>query len=458
MPDKISIFAVDDEKNFLNLIKKSFSRDEFGLDLFENGAGAISAMDKKEYDVGIIDIGLPDINGLELLKKLKSEHALTEYIILTGQADVPSAIESMKIGCYDYLTKPISLDELEVVIQKAYEKKLINRQNIFLREELQLKDKYHEMVGKSGKIKQVFSLIEKVSATSSLVLVTGESGTGKELVARAIHKNSSRNKNAFIIFDCASIPENLLENELFGHEKGAYTDASAIKRGLFEVADKGTLFIDEIGEMPLTLQAKLLRVIETQSFRRLGSNKEIKVDVRIIAATNRNLTEEVDKGTFRKDLFYRLNVFPIQLPPLRERKEDIPLLVKHFISTSRVTTTVKKKIEENTLKLLKKYDWPGNIRELANLIERAIIISSSDTITPSDIPIEPHSGSPDDAKPAQLFSLDANKTLEDFTNEYEKQIITAAINSLNGSKVEAAKKLGLSRAKLYRLLDKYNIK
>ncbi|MBN1622410.1 MAG: sigma-54-dependent Fis family transcriptional regulator [Endomicrobiales bacterium] len=451
MAKKISLFIVDDETQFLKLMKKSFPVEKYDVELFEKGKDVIRAVEHKEFDVGVIDIGLPDINGLELLKKLKQHNTLSEFIILTGQADVPTAIESMKTGCYDYLTKPISLDELEVIIHKAYEKKLINKENIFLKEELQLKDKYFEMVGKSDKIKQIFGLIEKVAKTPSLVLITGESGTGKELAARAIHKGSLRSDKSFLIVDCASIPENLLENELFGHEKGAYTDASTVKRGLFEVADGGTLFIDEIGEMPMSLQSKLLRIIETQNFRRLGSNKEIKVDVRIIAATNRDLKEEVSKGSFRKDLFYRLNVFPVHLPPLRERREDIPILVNHFIANSKVTTTTKKKVKKESIDILMKYDWPGNIRELANIIERAIIISSGETIMPQDLPLEFSS------QPKTAFSPVDKKSMKKLVEDFEKNVLIETLNEFKQNKVDTAKSLGLSRAKLYRLLTKYKI-
>lgn len=457
MVRKISLFVVDDEKRFLDLMKKTLTGHRYNIELFDSGKKVLDSIQNKEFDVGLIDIGMPDINGLELLKRLKERNILTELIMLTGQADVPTAIESMKLGCYDYLTKPVSIDELEIIIQKAYEKKRLNKENIVLKEELLLKEKYQEMIGKCEKMKQVFSLIDKVAKTPSLVLITGESGTGKELVARAIHKASARKDNPFIIVDCASLPENLLENELFGHEKGAFTDAVTMKRGLVEVADEGTLFIDEIGEMPITLQAKLLRVIETQRFRRLGSNREIAVDVRIIAATNRTLKSEVEKGNFREDLFYRLNVFPIKLPPLRERKEDIPILIKHFMDTTKVTS-IKKTINPACTEILTEYSWPGNVRELANVIERMIIVSSASTITTNDLPME-FIRKPKDV-PAKAVEpsiplpagQDDEKSLKDLVQDFEKSVLEKYLSEFDGDKLKVAKTLGLSRAQLYRKL------
>ena len=450
MGKKINLFVVDDEAGFRELMAKTMPKTKYDLEIFSSGDEALKATEKKEFDVGLIDIKMPDMDGIELVTKFRKRNILTELIILTGQASVATAIESMKLGCYDYLTKPARLDELEIVIRKAYEKKLINRENIVLREGLQLKDKYCEMVGKSSKMKSIFSLIDKVAKASSPVLVTGESGTGKELVAKAIHKKSHRRNKPFIVVDCASLSENLLENELFGHEKGAFTDASSMKRGLFEIANGGTLFIDEIGEMKLATQSKLLRAIETHQFRRLGGNKQIVVDVRIIAATNRDLVEEFEKGNFRKDLYYRLNVVTINMPPLRERKEDIPLLVKHFVANSRVTTT-KKKIGQGFIKGLMEYDWPGNVRELANVVERVLIISSNEYITPFDLPIG-------FSRPSvRCSSLSDKMSLRELLKDFEKNVILRALRECGGNKTETAKSLKLSRSKFYRKLKEYHI-
>jgi len=329
-------------------------------------------------------------------------------------------------------------------------KKAIKKENIILKEELQIKDKYYEMIGESSKMGSIFSLIDKVAKTSSPILIIGESGTGKELVAKAIHNNSNRKDRPFIVVDCASLSENLLENELFGHEKGAFTDASSMKRGLFEIANGGTLFIDEIGEMKLTTQAKLLRAIETHQFRRLGGIKQIRVNVRIIAATNRNLVEDARNGNFRKDLYYRLNVVIINLPPLRERKEDISLLVKHFMANSQVTTT-KKKVSQEFMKILMEYDWPGNVRELANIVERALIISVSEYITPADLPIDFSRLPAGYSYPSDKMGL--SKLLKDF----ERDAIIKALRECKGNKIETAKSLKLSRSKLYRKLKEYHI-
>jgi len=335
--------------------------------------------------------------------------------------------------------------------EERHMKKVLLKENTFVKEELQLSDRYCEMIGKSHKMKTIFSLIDRVAKTSSPVLVTGESGTGKELVAKAIHRNSNRRGTPFIVVDCASLSENLLENELFGHEKGAFTDASSMKRGLFEITDTGTLFIDEIGEMKLATQSKLLRAIETHQFRRLGGTKQIQIDVRIIVATNRDLVKEVRNGNFREDLYYRLNVVTIHLPPLRERKEDIPLLVNHFIANSQVTAT-KKKVSKEFMEFLMEYDWPGNVRELANVIERAIIISTSDYITPADLPVDFC------RRPGYSVSPSDRISLTGLLKDFEKDVINRVLEQCRGNKVKAARSLKLSRSKLYRKLREYNIR
>ncbi len=450
MRKKINLFVVDDEAGFRELMIKVLPGTKYNLKVFSNGKEALEAVEKKEFDVGLIDIKMPDMDGIELLKRFKTRNILTEFIILTGQASIATAIESVKLGCYDYLTKPTRIDELEAVIHKAYEKKAIRKENIILKEELQLKDEYCEMIGKSTKMKSIFSLIDKVAKASSPVLIIGESGTGKELVAKAIHKKSNRKDKPFIVVDCASLSENLLENELFGHEKGAFTDASSMKRGLFEIANGGTLFIDEIGEMKLTTQAKLLRAIETHQFRRLGGTEQIGVNVRIITATNRNLVEEVKQGNFRRDLYYRLNVVTINLPPLRERKEDIPLLANNFIANSQVST-IKKKVSKEFMKVLMRYDWPGNVRELANVVERALIISANEYITPADLPIDFSRLQVCYTGPSDKLGL--SKLLKDF----ERNAIVKTLRECKGNKIETATSLKLSRSKLYRKLKEYRI-
>jgi len=447
MTRKINIFVVDDEMNFRELMVDILPETKYALEVFADGYAALEAVKKKDFDVGLIDVTMPKIDGIELLKRLIKISPLTEYIMLTGNATISSAVEAIKLGAANYLTKPIQMATLEIIIEKAYENSIINKENIILKEELRSKDIPPEIIGKSSPLKEVFTLINKVAKTSSQVLITGESGVGKELAAKAIHKNSSRSDKPFVIIDCTSIPTTLLESELFGHEKGSFTHAISQKLGLFEIANTGTIFIDEIGEMELNTQAKLLRAIETHQFRRIGGTKQIEVDVRIIAATNRNLTEEISKSNFRKDLYYRLNVINIHVPPLRERKDDIPLLANHFAANNSVKIA-HKKITPEAMKIIKEYNWPGNIRELANVIERALIISESDYITPADLP----------------FNLsDKNNLLSDKNNvadllkEYEKNIIIKTIAKCGGNMTRAAELLKYSRANFYRKLTKYKI-
>ncbi len=454
MNSKIRVFLVDDEPLFLTLAVKALPSARFAVEVFSGAAELLDVYKRKEFDVGVIDLSMPGMDGMTLLKELRRQEQLTEIIMLTGQASVPTAIEAIKLGCYDYMTKPVKFDDLQKIIEKACEKKALNRENLILKKELQLKDYFHELVGRSENMRQVFSLIEKVARTNSPVLITGESGTGKELVAKAIHKSSLRSEKPFIVIDCAALSETLLENELFGHEEGAFTDAGSLKRGLFEVADGGTLFIDEIGEMKLSTQAKLLRVTETQQFRRLGGNRQIQVDVRIVAATNRNLSEEVKKGTFRNDLFYRLNVVPVHMPALRDRPGDIPLLANYFLANNRVTSA-RKKISPEAERSLLSYAWPGNVRELSNTIERALIVSGGESIIPADLPV----GVAPSPAPEQVPSLPSaeGKSLDRLIEEFTRAAIQDALIKCNGNRVEAARRLQLTRSKLYRLMEKLDI-
>lgn len=445
---------VDDEESFRDIISNILPQKDYNLSVFERGDDVLRAIEEREFDIGLIDINMPGMNGLELIQRLKSQNTMTELIVITGYVNIPTAVETIKLGCYDYITKPVSFNRLANVIKKAYERLAISRENLALRRELESHYKYFEMIGKSVKMKNIFSLIDKVAVTSSSVLIQGESGTGKELVARAIHKRSDRCDKPFIIIDCATLSETLLENELFGHEKEAFTGAKSLKRGLFEIGDEGTLFIDEIGEMKTQTQSKLLRVIETCQFRRLGGNTHKQVDVRIIAATNRNLAEEVKKGVFREDLFYRINIFPIHLPPLRERKEDIPLLIEYFIQNTQVTR-IRKQISDEAIQLFMAYNWPGNVRELANVVERALIISTDEKITPKDLPFDISRSKPTPA-PDHL-QVSCNPGLSKLVKDFEEQTITRIIEECDGNKIKAAKLLKISRAKLYRKLSEYGI-
>ncbi len=439
------IMVVDDEAPFRKLLERRLSKDGNSVEGFESSKSALSAAEQKHFDVALVDIKMPGMDGIELLRRFKEIHPSMEVVIITGQGTIDSAIAAMKLGAYDYLTKPCKLSELDLIVQKAFEKSTLQQQNVLLQDQLRMRNPYGEIIGKSRMIRDVVSLIQKVAPASSPVLIEGESGTGKELVANIIHKKSKRSEGPFIVINCSALQENLLENELFGHEKGAFTGASSLKHGLFELADRGTFFIDEISEMNPSIQAKLLRVIELGEFRRVGGNRQIRVDVRILAATNRKLEEEVKRGRFREDLFYRLNVVTIGLPPLRERKEDIPMLVDYFLKTQSVDGGWSKTISSDALASLGNYDWPGNIRELANVLERALILSTGNTITLKDLPLTILGKS-------STFSKSISTLVET-----EKNLIEKTLRELNGNKTKTAKTLGISLRNLYRKIEKYGI-
>ncbi len=440
------IMVVDDEATFRKLLQRRLSKKGDLVEAFDSSESALIAAEQKEFDVALLDIKMSGMDGIELLRRLKEIHPNIEVIIITGHGSIDSAISAMKLGAYDYLTKPCKLTELDLVVEKAYEKSILQRENILLKQQLRLKSSYETIIGKSRKTREVIALINRVAPTSSPILIQGESGTGKELAARIIHKKSKRLEGPFIVVNCSALQENLLENELFGHEKGAFTGASYLKHGLFEIADRGTFFLDEISEMSPNIQAKLLRVIEFGEFRRVGGNKEIRVDVRVLAATNKKLEEEVKKGRFREDLFYRLNVVTINLPPLRERKEDIPLLVDYFLKTYYKEGGFGKRISVDALEILKNYDWPGNIRELANVLERAVILSSGNMITLKDLPL------------SIINQPSDNSTRIKTISELEKDLIEKTIKEFSGNKTRTAKVLGISVRNLYRKIQKYGIR
>ena len=436
------ILVVEDEEPLRRLLQRRLARRGGRVDAFASAEEAAKASDQSPYDVALVDIKLAGMDGIQLLKRLKEQNTTTEVIIVTGRGTIDSAISAMKLGAYDYLTKPCKLSELDIVVQRAYEKRILQETNINLRDELNLKTKYDGIIGKSEKIGAVLQLIEKVAPSNSTVLIEGESGTGKEVVTHAIHEKSPRRDNPFIVIHCTALPDSLLESELFGYEKGAFTGAVKRKRGLVELAHHGTLFVDEVAEINAGVQAKLLRFIETGLFRRLGGGPELQLDVRMVAATNRDLLEEITGGRFREDLYYRLNVVNIHLPPLRDRKEDIPLLIDHFLGKKK-GATVKKRLTREALAALQRYDWPGNIRELANVIERAIILSSGGEIGIDDLAIQ--------VAPEQEAET---KTLA----ELEKQHISRALALVGGNKTRAARTLGISLRNLYRKIERYNIR
>ena len=438
----IDLLIVDDDDEFRDTMARRFRQRGFHVHEASNGEDALQLTQRRDFDVAILDMMMPGLSGLEVLEKFKEAHVECEAIVLTGQGTIESAVNAMKAGAYDYLTKPFSLKELESVIGRAHERRLLRKENRQLRALLERSEVDHEMVGNSPAMQEVFRLIDRAGPSDKAILIQGESGTGKELVARALHRHSGRSKKPLVVINCAALPEPLLESELFGHEKGAFTGAVAAKQGLFEVADGGTLFIDEIGELPGSLQAKLLRVLEDGSLRRVGSIKERRVDVRLLAATNRSMAEEVQAGRFREDLYYRINVMSLELPPLRERAGDIPLLVAHFLS-------LQWQIDDEAMRVIQRYDWPGNVRQLSNALERAKIMADSDTITAADLPQEIKTVSP--------FDGDGVHEAGDELSSLERAKIVEILSREQGNKTRAARVLGIDRRKLYRLLEKYRI-
>ncbi|MBW2368517.1 MAG: sigma-54-dependent Fis family transcriptional regulator [Deltaproteobacteria bacterium] len=435
---KKRVLIVEDEEPLRKVYLRRLMRKGYRVDGVSTAEAGLRALENHDFNVALVDFRMPGMNGLDFIKAAKESRPILEVIMITAFGSIETAVKAMKLGAYDYLTKPCQLPELEILVAKACEKNAIQRQNILLKEALRAKDAYDDIIYRSSKMKQLMEDLKKVARTDSSVIIEGESGTGKELKANAIHKLSPRKNGAFIVVNCANLSETLLENELFGHEKGAYTGASHEKRGLVELADEGTLFIDEIGELHSQGQAKLLRILERKTFRRVGGNDELRADIRVIAASNRNLSEEVSKKRFRQDLFFRLNVVYFNLPPLRERREDIPLLIDYFVEKKNRHLKENRKMSPEALTLCIDYEWPGNIRELANIIERAIILSSGEYIEPRDLPFwKPDKGG------MYLLTI----------KEMEKDHIEKALKVANGNKTQAAKILGISVRNLYRKLE-----
>jgi DNA-binding NtrC family response regulator len=442
MAQQIDLLFVEDDPDFRETLVRRFRRRGFHAEAAESGEDALGLVQRRQFDVAVVDMMLPGMSGLELMKKLKAAQAECETIVLTGQGTIESAVEAMKLGAYDFLSKPFPLGDLETVIEKAYERRQLQKENIQLKAVLNLHRPQTDMIGESPVMDEVFRLIQRAGPTDKAILIQGESGTGKELVARALHQASPRAEKPLVVINCAALPETLLESELFGHEKGAFTGAIAAKQGLFELADGGTLLIDEIGEIPGPLQAKLLRVLEDGSFRRVGSLKERRVNVRLLAATNRNMEDEVKQGRFREDLYYRINVMSLELPPLREREGDIPLLVARFAGPNWT-------VEPEAMTALELYDWPGNIRQLINALDRAKILADDNTIRLYDLPHEvSRAVSADNRSP--LGSDESLATIE-------RAHIVEVLQREDGNKARTARMLGVNRRSLYRLLDKFEI-
>jgi DNA-binding NtrC family response regulator len=438
----IDLLVVEDDDDFRSTLVQRFTQRGFHVRDASNAEDALALGQRREFDVAIFDLVMPGRSGLELLEEFKTNHGDCEVILLTGQGTIETAVHAMKLGAYDFLTKPFSLKDLETLIEKANERRKLRKENVQLKTLLERSQPSSEMIGRSPAMQEIFRLIERAGPSEKAILIQGESGAGKELVARALHQASRRANKPMVVINCAALPETLLESELFGHEKGSFTGAVAAKPGLFEVADGGTLFIDEIGELPGSLQAKLLRVLEDGSLRRIGSLKERRVDVRLLAATNRNLAKEVEAGRFREDLYYRINVMSLELPPLRARTGDVPLLVEALLGPGW-------EIEPEAMHYIERHPWPGNVRQLINALDRAKIMADGPTIRARDLPREilhysPAAGAPATQDTDDLSLIARSKIVEVLRRE-------------GGNKTRAAHALKIDRRKLYRLLEKYQI-
>lgn len=443
---KGKILVVDDDPDMCRLLSDVLTEDGHDVETAVSGEEALTKL-SNQPDLLITDLRLKEMEGLELMHQAKEIRPELSVVIITAFGTIESAIEAIKLGAYDYIPKPFKMDELAIVVQKALQEGALRREVARLRREIGKEYHFDNIIGKSRSMQAIFDMIRRISDTSSNILITGESGTGKELVAKAIHYNSPRKDRPFIPVNCAAIPETLLESELFGHVKGAFTDAKGDKPGLFEEAAGGSLFLDEISEFPMNLQAKLLRVIQEKEVRRVGSNKHIKVNARVIAASNQDLDDEVKRQRFRQDLFYRLNVIQIHVPPLRERREDIMPLAYHFLNKNREGTTKQVKgYSESVLNLFLQYGWPGNVRELENVVERGVILSRGEEIVFEDLP-STLTGSRDDYAVLEK-ALERKLSIEELESEY----ITRILEQTGGNKYRAAQILGIDRRTLYRKL------
>lgn len=450
MAPQPQILVVDDDEITCNLLEEVLSKEGYAVDRALHGREAIEKGERKFYDVVLTDIRMAGIDGMGVLRFYREKSPETIMIMMTAFGSIETAIGAIKEGAYDYVSKPFKLDEIKLAIHRALDQKRLLRENLFFRQELISKYKLENIVGRSPKMLQMYKTIARVAESRSTVLIHGESGTGKELIARAIHFNSSRSSAPFVAVDCGSLAETLLESELFGHVRGAFTGAVTNKKGLFEEADKGTCFLDEVGDISLSMQAKLLRVLQEHEIKRVGGTETIKVDVRVVAATNRDLEQLVEEKKFREDLYYRLNVVSIYVPPLREREEDIPLLVEHFLSKyAAENRKPMPRISPAALDLLVRYRWPGNVRELENMIERLVTLSQSGLILPEDLPRRLRINAPD----VDMGSFPTGVSL----SQIEKLYIQKVLEETGGNKKRAAEILGIDRRTLYRMAARLGI-
>ncbi|MBI4403968.1 MAG: sigma-54-dependent Fis family transcriptional regulator [Deltaproteobacteria bacterium] len=455
------ILVVDDEESIREFFEIMLKREGYEVVTASNGIEALEALKKRQADLVITDIQMPEMSGLELLGKIREMDSELMVIMITAFGSTETAIEAMKLGAYDYIQKPFKIEEVKIIIRQALEKRVLKLENAQLKKELATKYAFDNIIGGAPPMMRIYEMVRRVANTKSSVLITGESGTGKELIARAIHYNGPLKDKPFVTINCGAIPENLMESEMFGHKKGSFTGAIADKKGLFEVANGGTIFLDELGELPLSMQVKLLRVIQEGTFKRVGGTDDVRVEVRIIAATNKNLELEVKTSRFREDLFYRLNVIQIHCPPLRERREDIVMLSNHFLEKfSKALGIPVKKISNEAMETLKRYHYPGNVRELENIIERTVALEPNPIILPESLP--KHLVETQHA----MGQLDANKIeiddqngidLEKLTADFERTLLIKALQQTGGIKKKAAKLLNISFRSMRYRVDKYGL-
>ncbi|MCX6558875.1 MAG: sigma-54 dependent transcriptional regulator [Candidatus Aminicenantes bacterium] len=450
-----TLLIVDDEKSILDLLGVVFRKEGYRVLTNSGTSKAYEMLAGGDIDLVITDIKMPQMDGMTFLKAVRTQKPTIPIIVITAFGSVKQAVEALKEGALDYVTKPFDIEELRILVAHGIEQRHLREENILLKRSFQDLASFENMIGKSKSMQEVFHLIERVATTDSTVLVTGESGTGKEMAARAIHANSRRNDHPFVSINCAALPENLLESELFGHAKGSFTGAVSEKKGMFETADKGTIFLDEVGEMSPWTQVKLFRVLQERKVRRVGGNDEIPVDVRIIAATNQDLKKRIEEGKFREELYYRLNVISFEMPPLRKRTEDIPLLVGHFLQKHCQKMGRKmKRLVPDVIGFLETYPWPGNVRELENLIERIVAVEERETVTLASLPQDVLGAH---RKPEVAVALRPGFNLEEHLDQISKRYIQEAVTAAGGNLKKAAALLGIGYRSLRYLLDKYQI-
>jgi DNA-binding NtrC family response regulator len=454
----VRVLVVDDKENILRLFAKILA-DGHDVTTASDGARALSLVATGDFDVVVTDIRMPGAGGFEVLAAVKARSASTEVVMMTGYATVGDAVRAMKLGAYDYLEKPFDPDAAALTVARAAERRRLRDEAASLRRELEGIHSFHNLVGKSERMRDVYRLLEQAAGLDITVLLGGETGTGKELAARAIHYHSSRKERRFVPVNCGALPPDLVESELFGHARGAFTGATTAKRGLFEEADGGTLFLDEIGELPLATQVKLNRVLQEKEVRRVGDSAPSRVDVRVVAATHRDLRAEVAGGRFREDLYYRLNVFPVRLPPLRERAEDVPLLAAHFLEKhARAMRREVSGFDPEALRLLTSWSWPGNVRELENAVERAVAIASGPVLLPRDLPSELSAPGPVLPPGPVLATLPYREVVEQAQDRTSREYLVALLTEFQGNVTRASARAGVERESLHRLLKKHGLR